>query len=95
MEIILTGAPTSASEMERFGIVNRVIPLDQDVLEAALKVAEVTAAFSSPAAQLAKQAVKAGMCEPSLLPTFTIQPRIKKIPEKHGPNEESQRKPQH
>lgn len=95
METILTGVPTPASEMERFGIVNRVIPLGQDVLEASLKFAEVTAAFSSPAAQLAKQTVKAGMCEPAFRPTFTIQPRIKKIPEKHEPNEESQRKLQY
>ncbi|CAI6341889.1 unnamed protein product [Periconia digitata] len=60
MEMILTGVPQSASEMERYGIVNRVIPLDQSVLEEAIKVAEVTAAFSAPAAQLAKQAIKAG-----------------------------------
>ncbi|PVH94971.1 ClpP/crotonase [Periconia macrospinosa] len=59
MEMILTGMPTTASDLERFGVVNRVIPLDQSVLDAAIKVAEVTAAFSAPAAQLAKQAIKA------------------------------------
>ncbi|KAF2645840.1 enoyl-CoA hydratase [Massarina eburnea CBS 473.64] len=59
MEIVLTGSPTTALVMERFGIVNRVVPAGQDVLEEALKVAEVTASFSAPAIRLAKQAIKA------------------------------------
>lgn len=60
MELVLTGSPTTASEMERYGIVNRVIAPESDVVEEALKVAQVVAAFSSPAIGLAKQAVKAG-----------------------------------
>lgn len=60
MELVLTGLPATASEMERFGIVNKVVAADQDVVEEALKVAEVIAAFSAPAIGLAKQAVEAG-----------------------------------
>jgi enoyl-CoA hydratase/carnithine racemase len=60
MEIILTGSTATASEMERFGIVNKVSTTEEDVVEEALKVAEAIAAFSVPAIGLAKQAVKAG-----------------------------------
>jgi enoyl-CoA hydratase len=60
MEMILTGSTTTAAEMERFGVVNKIYPAGEDVLEKALKVAEVIAAFSMPAIGLAKQAVKAG-----------------------------------
>jgi enoyl-CoA hydratase len=60
MELILTGSPTTASEMERFGVVTKVCPAEDDVLEEALKVAIVVAAYSAPAIGLAKQAVKAG-----------------------------------
>lgn len=60
MELVLTGSPTTASAMERYGIVNRVVEVGQDVLEEALRVAQIVAAFSAPAIGLAKQAVKAG-----------------------------------
>jgi enoyl-CoA hydratase len=60
MEMILTGTPTTAAEMERFGVVNRTLPLDDDVLNEALEVATTAAQFSAPAIGLAKQAVKAG-----------------------------------
>jgi enoyl-CoA hydratase len=60
MELVLTGLPTTATNMERFGIVNKVVAADQDVVEEAVKVAEAIAALSSPAVGLAKQAVKAG-----------------------------------
>jgi len=60
MEIILTGSTTTATEMERFGIVNKVSTAEEDVVEEAFKVAEAIAAFSVPAIGLAKQAVKAG-----------------------------------
>lgn len=60
MEMILTGVPVVAPEMERFGLVNRVCTADQSVVEEACKVANVVAAFSQPAVGLAKQAVKAG-----------------------------------
>ncbi|KAF2683285.1 enoyl-CoA hydratase [Lentithecium fluviatile CBS 122367] len=59
MELVLTGSPTTAGEMERFGIVNKVVAAGEDVVEEALKVARVIAAFSAPAVGLAKQAVKA------------------------------------
>lgn len=58
--MILTGAPAAASEMERLGIVNRVMSPEQDVLEEALQVAQTIACFSAPAVGLAKQAVQAG-----------------------------------
>ncbi|KAH7394685.1 ClpP/crotonase-like domain-containing protein [Pyrenochaeta sp. MPI-SDFR-AT-0127] len=60
MELILTGATLTAAEMERFGIVNRVILSGGDVLEETLKVAQTVASFSAPAVALAKQAVRAG-----------------------------------
>lgn len=60
MELILTGVPVAAAEMERRGIVNRVVMPDEDVLEEALKVARTVASFSTPAVGLAKQAVLAG-----------------------------------
>ena len=60
MELILTGSPTTAAEMERLGIVNRVCSAEEDVLEEALKVAQTVASFSAPAIALGKQAVKAG-----------------------------------
>ncbi|KAF1953846.1 enoyl-CoA hydratase [Byssothecium circinans] len=59
MELVLTGSPTTATELERVGIVNKLVPVNQDVVEEALKMAEVTANFSAPAIQLAKQAIKA------------------------------------
>ncbi|KAF2474851.1 enoyl-CoA hydratase [Lindgomyces ingoldianus] len=58
MELVLTGSQTTATEMERFGIVNKVCP-GEDVVEEALKVAETVASFSAPAVGLAKQAVQA------------------------------------
>ncbi|KAH7069519.1 ClpP/crotonase-like domain-containing protein [Paraphoma chrysanthemicola] len=59
MELILTGAPTSATEMERLGVVNRVISSEDDVLEETLKVARTVASYSAGAIGLAKQAVAA------------------------------------
>ncbi|CAO2649037.1 Nn.00g099860.m01.CDS01 [Neocucurbitaria sp. VM-36] len=59
MEMIMTGMPTAASEMERLGVVNRVMTSEQDVFEEALKVAQTIASFSAPAVGLAKQAIAA------------------------------------
>ncbi|KAJ8113601.1 hypothetical protein OPT61_g4304 [Boeremia exigua] len=59
LELILTGLPVTASEMERRGVVNRVVTMDQDVLEEALGVAQIIATRSSSALRLAKSAVKA------------------------------------
>ncbi|KAJ4299754.1 hypothetical protein N0V90_005000 [Kalmusia sp. IMI 367209] len=60
MEMILTGLSVTASEMERWGLVNSVCAADQNVVDEALKVANVIATFSQPAVGLAKQAIKAG-----------------------------------
>lgn len=60
MEMILTGLPKTAIEMERLGVVNRAISAEGDVVDEALAIAKVVAQFSSPAVGLAKQAVKAG-----------------------------------
>lgn len=62
--MILTGAPTSAAEMERLGVVNRVISSEHDVLEETLRVARTVAAYSAGAVGLAKQAVAAGQYIP-------------------------------
>ncbi|EOA92097.1 hypothetical protein ACJQWK_04265 [Exserohilum turcicum] len=59
MELILTGTTTSATEMERLGVVNRVASSEEDVLEVAKTVARSIASFSAPAIGLAKQAVLA------------------------------------
>lgn len=66
MELILTGATSPALDMERLGIVNRVVSSEEDVLEAAMKIARIVASFSAPAIGLAKQAVLAGECRISL-----------------------------
>jgi enoyl-CoA hydratase/carnithine racemase len=65
MEMILTGLPVTADDMERRGLVTRVIPTDQDVLKEALATAQTIIARSAPAVRLAKQAVKAGKSHPA------------------------------
>ncbi|KAF1846732.1 ClpP/crotonase [Cucurbitaria berberidis CBS 394.84] len=59
MEMILTGSPATAREMERLGVVNRIMTAEQDVVDEALKVAQTMASFSAPAVGLAKEAVTA------------------------------------
>ncbi|KAF1935031.1 ClpP/crotonase [Clathrospora elynae] len=59
MELILTGSPATALEMERLGVVNRVMSPEEDVLEATLKIARTISSFSAGAVGLAKQAVLA------------------------------------
>ncbi|KAF1977973.1 enoyl-CoA hydratase [Bimuria novae-zelandiae CBS 107.79] len=59
MELILTGSSLTAHEMERYGIVNKVVATDHDVVEEAIKIATSIATFSAPVVGLAKQAVKA------------------------------------
>ena len=56
----MTGLPVTALEMERRGVVNRVVSTDEDVLEEALRIAQLVAARSAPALRLAKNAVKTG-----------------------------------
>lgn len=60
MELILTGLPVTATEMEQRGVVNRVVSSDGDVLEEALLVAKIITARSAPALRLAKHVVKTG-----------------------------------
>ncbi|HET8879075.1 MAG TPA: enoyl-CoA hydratase [Arthrobacter sp.] len=58
MDMILTGRFMDAAEAERAGLVSRVVPAD-DVVEEALKAAEVIASKSKPVAMVAKEAVNA------------------------------------
>lgn len=59
MEFILTGDSASGAEFERLGVVNKVFP-KQEVVPAAMKLAEKIAAMSGPAVTAAKQAVLTG-----------------------------------
>jgi enoyl-CoA hydratase len=45
--MILTGNPMSATELERAGLITRVVP-DNKVLEESLKIAKQIAALSRP-----------------------------------------------
>lgn len=56
MEMVLTGKFISAEEAERFGLVNKVVPVEM-YLEAAMDLAKQIAAQSPVATQLAKEAV--------------------------------------
>jgi enoyl-CoA hydratase len=58
MDMILTGRFMDAAEAERAGLVSRVVPA-ADVVEEAVKAAEVIAGKSKPVAMVAKEAVNA------------------------------------
>jgi enoyl-CoA hydratase len=59
-ELILSGLPFSAEEAERWGLVNRVLPLDE-LLPAALAIAGRIAANGPISVRQAKQAVHRGL----------------------------------
>lgn len=65
MQLILTGVATTAHEMERLGVVNTAVPIDRNVVDEALIVAQTIASFSAPAIALAMQAVTAGRWKPN------------------------------
>ncbi len=56
MEMILTGRMMDADEAERAGLVSRIIPADE-LLDEALKTAEIIAGYSRPSVFAAKEAV--------------------------------------
>jgi len=59
-EIILTGAPFTAEEAERWGLVNRVIPADR-LLEETMATAERIAANAPIAVRQAEQSISRGL----------------------------------
>lgn len=79
MDMILTGTPATASQMERLGAISRVVSPDQDVLNVAIHVAQEIAAFSTPVVGLAKQAIVAG--ESLLDPHLPEHSRLMQIAE--------------
>jgi len=60
MELCLTGRPIDAYEAEKWGIVNRVVPVDY-LKKEAIALAQKIASFSQPAVQMIKEAIRA--CE--------------------------------
>jgi len=56
MELVLTGDMYSAAQAERDGLVSRVVPTADVVIEA-VKVAEKIASYSQPVVQIAKECV--------------------------------------
>ncbi|MDQ0675610.1 enoyl-CoA hydratase [Pseudarthrobacter siccitolerans] len=58
MDLILTGRFIGAEEADRCGLVSRVVPAE-DVVDEAVKAAEVIASKSKPVAMVAKEAVNA------------------------------------
>jgi enoyl-CoA hydratase len=59
-ELILSGLPFSAEEAERWGLVNRVLPLEE-LLEAALAIADRIAGNGPISVRQAKQAIHRGL----------------------------------
>lgn len=64
MEMVLTGNRINAKEAKAAGLISRIYPTDQVVVEA-VKLAEKIAAQSPIAVQMAKEAINA--CKISLL----------------------------
>lgn len=59
MEFILTGNSATAEEFERLGLVTKVFPTDDVVLDEAIQLAARIAALSGPVVVAAKQAILA------------------------------------
>jgi enoyl-CoA hydratase/carnithine racemase len=59
LELLMTGRPLAADEAERWGVVNRVVP-DAELLVEVMKVAETVAAAGHHAVLLSKQVVRHG-----------------------------------
>jgi enoyl-CoA hydratase/carnithine racemase len=73
-EILLTGRLVEADEAARIGLVNRVVPAE-DLLTAALEVAELIAANSPLGVRLTKQMVQANVDAPSLEAAVELENR--------------------
>jgi enoyl-CoA hydratase len=58
MDMILTGRMMDAAEAERANLVTRVVPVEA-LVEEAVKMGEVIAAYSQPSVAMAKEAVNA------------------------------------
>ena len=60
MEFILTGDSATGADFHTLGVINKVFPKPEEVLPAALKLAERIAIMSGPVVKAAKQAVLTG-----------------------------------
>lgn len=73
-EILLTGRLVEADEAARIGLVNRVVP-SEELLTAALEVAELIAANSPLGVRLTKQMVQVNVDAPSLEAAVELENR--------------------
>jgi enoyl-CoA hydratase len=71
---LLTGRLVEADEAARIGLVNRVVPAE-DLLTAALEMAELIAANSPLGVRLTKQMVQANVDAPSLEAAVELENR--------------------
>ena len=60
MELVLTGSNFSAQQASDWGLISRVVPEGQDVVEEAVKVANKIASKGRVAVQAGKEGVNAG-----------------------------------
>lgn len=70
-ELLMTGDPITATEAERLGIVNKVVPADE-LMDAALTMARTIAGRAPQAVRMAKQLVNDGL-EASLDTAITME----------------------
>lgn len=73
-EILLTGRFVDAEEAARIGLVNRVVPADQ-LMDAALDLADAIAGNSPMGVRLTKQALQSNAAEPSLDVALEVENR--------------------